>query len=48
MATKSAIKDVAQQKPASMNPNRLAKLVPDKIPDMKKFKLKDAIEYVPN
>ena len=27
--------------------NRLAKLVPDKIPDMKKFKLKDAIDYVP-
>ena len=27
--------------------NRLAKLVPDKIPDMKKFKLGDAIKYVP-
>ena len=48
MATKSAIKDVARvQKLPLSESNRLAKLVPDKIPDMKKFKLKDAIEYVP-
>ena len=48
MATKSAIKDVARvQKVPLAEANRLAKLVPDKIPDMKKFKLKDAIEYVP-
>ncbi len=48
MATKSAIKDVARvQKVPLSESNRLAKLVPDKIPDMKKFKLKDAIEYVP-
>ena len=44
MATKSAIKDVARvQKLPLSESNRLAKLVPDKIPDMKKFKLKDAI-----
>ena len=48
MATKSAIKDVARvEKVPLAESNRLAKLVPDKIPDMKKFKLKDAIEYVP-
>lgn len=48
MATKSAIKDVARvEKLPLAESNRLAKLVPDKIPDMKKFKLKDAIEYVP-
>ena len=48
MATKSAIKDVARvQKIPLAESNRLAKLVPDKIPDLKKFKLKDAIEYVP-
>ncbi|MBQ4162210.1 MAG: PHP domain-containing protein, partial [Parabacteroides sp.] len=48
MATKSAIKDVARvQKLPLPESNRLAKLVPDKIPDMKKFKLKDAINYVP-
>lgn len=48
MATKSAIKDVARvQKVPLTESNRLAKLVPDKIPDLKKFKLKDAIEYVP-
>lgn len=48
MATKSAIKDVARvQKLPLSESNRLAKLVPDKIPDMKKFKLKDAISYVP-
>lgn len=48
MATKSSIKDVARvEKVPLAEANRLAKLVPDKIPDMKKFKLKDAIEYVP-
>ena len=48
MATKSAIKDVGRvEKLPLSEANRLAKLVPDKIPDMKKFKLKDAIEYVP-
>ena len=48
MATKSAIKDGARvEKVPLAESNRLAKLVPDKIPDMKKFKLKDAIEYVP-
>lgn len=48
MATKSAIKDVARvQRLPLAESNRLAKLVPDKIPDLKKFKLKDAIQYVP-
>jgi DNA polymerase-3 subunit alpha len=48
MATKSAIKDVARvQKLPLAESNRLAKLVPDKIPDLKKFKLGDAIQYVP-
>ena len=48
MAMKSAIKDVARvQKLPLSESNRLAKLVPDKIPDMKKFKLGDAIRYVP-
>lgn len=48
MATKSAIKDVArvQQLPLAES-NRLAKLVPDRIPDKKKVTLKDAIEFVP-
>ena len=47
MATKSAIKDVARvQKLPLAESNRLAKLVPDKIPNMKKFKLGDAINYV--
>ena len=48
MATKSAIKDVARvEKLPLAESNRLAKLVPDKIPELKKFKLTDAIEYVP-
>jgi len=47
MATKSAIKDVARvQKLPLSESNRLAKLVPDKIPDVKKVSLKAAIEYV--
>lgn len=48
MATKSAIKDVARvQKLPLAESNRLAKLVPDRIPDKKKVTLKDAIAYVP-
>ncbi|MDR2956066.1 MAG: DNA polymerase III subunit alpha [Prevotella sp.] len=48
MATKSAIKDVARvQKLPLAESNRLAKFVPDRIPDKKKVTLKDAIEYVP-
>ncbi|NDV68151.1 DNA polymerase III subunit alpha [Dysgonomonas sp. 25] len=48
MATKSAIKDVARvQKLPLAESNRLAKYVPDRIPDKKKVTLKDAIEYVP-
>lgn len=47
MATKSAIKDVARvEKLPLAESNRLAKLVPDKIPDVKKVNLKAAIEYV--
>ncbi len=48
MATKSSIKDVARvQKLPLAESNRLTKLVPDKIPDVKKVNLKTAIEYVP-
>lgn len=48
MATKSAIKDVARvQKLPLSESNKLAKLVPDRIPDKKKVTLRDAIEYVP-
>ncbi|MDR1981849.1 MAG: DNA polymerase III subunit alpha [Tannerellaceae bacterium] len=48
MATKSAIKDVARVQRLSLSEsNRLAKLVPDKIPDVKKVSLKAAIDYVP-
>ncbi|MDR1403861.1 MAG: DNA polymerase III subunit alpha [Tannerellaceae bacterium] len=48
MATKSAIKDVARvQKLPLAESNRLAKLVPDKIPGVKKITLGTAIEYVP-
>ncbi|MDR1344157.1 MAG: DNA polymerase III subunit alpha [Tannerellaceae bacterium] len=48
MATKSAIKDVARvQKLPLAESNRLAKLVPDKIPEGKKLSLKTAIDYVP-
>jgi len=48
MATKSAIKDVARvQKLPLPESNRLAKLIPDKIPDVKKINLRAAIEYVP-
>lgn len=48
MATKSAIKDVARvEKLPLAESNRLAKLVPDKLPDVKKMSLKAAIEHVP-
>ncbi|MDH6356305.1 DNA polymerase III subunit alpha [Parabacteroides sp. PF5-9] len=48
MATKSAIKDVARvQKLPLAESNRLAKLVPDRIPDVKKISLKAAIAHVP-
>ncbi len=48
MATKSAIKDVARvQKLPLSESNRLAKFVPDKIPDVKKVSLTAAINYVP-
>ncbi|MDR2475625.1 MAG: DNA polymerase III subunit alpha [Bacteroidales bacterium] len=47
MAAKSSIKDVARiQKLPLTESNRLAKLVPDKIPE-KKLTLKNAIDYVP-
>lgn len=47
MATKMAIKDVARvQKLPLPESDRLAKLVPDRIPD-KKINLANAIEYVP-
>lgn len=47
MATKLAIKDVARvQKLPLSESDRLAKLIPDKIPD-KKMNLKNAIDYVP-
>jgi len=47
MAAKMAIKDIARvEKLPLSEANRLAKLVPDKIPDQK-LTLKNAIEYVP-
>ncbi|MDR3129296.1 MAG: DNA polymerase III subunit alpha [Tannerellaceae bacterium] len=47
MAAKSAIKDVARvQRLPLPESNRLAKLIPDKIPD-KEVNLRNAIEYVP-
>ncbi|MDR2138647.1 MAG: DNA polymerase III subunit alpha [Tannerella sp.] len=47
MAAKMAIKDVARvEKLPLSESNRLAKLIPDKIPD-RKLTLKNAIEYVP-
>ncbi len=48
MATKLAIKDVARvQKLPLAESDRLCKLVPDKIPDVKKLNLQAAIDYVP-
>ncbi|MFC2383503.1 MAG: DNA polymerase III subunit alpha, partial [Porphyromonas sp.] len=48
MAAKSAIKDVArvQRLPLSES-DRLTKLIPDKIPDVKNVSIKAAIEHVP-
>lgn len=48
MAAKMAVKDVARvQKLPLAESNRLAKLIPDKIPDVKKVNLQAAIDYVP-
>jgi len=48
MAAKSAIKDVARvQRLPLAESDRLSKLVPDKIPDVKKVNLKNAIKFVP-
>ena len=48
MATKSSIKDVARvHKLPLTESNRLAKLVPDRLPNVKKINLKTAIENVP-
>ena len=48
MATKLSVKDVARvQKLPLSESNRLAKLIPDKIPDTKKITLQAAIDYVP-
>jgi DNA polymerase III subunit alpha len=48
MAAKSAIKDVARvQRLPLAEADRLAKLIPDKIPDVKKVNLKNAISFVP-
>ncbi len=48
MATKSSIRDVARvHKLPLSESNRLAKLVPDRLPNGKKITLKSAIEHVP-
>jgi DNA polymerase III subunit alpha len=48
MAAKSAIKDVARvQRLPLAESERLAKLIPDRIPDVKKVNLKNAISFVP-
>ncbi len=48
MATKSSIKDVARvHKLPLTESNRLAKLIPDRLPNVKKINLKTAIEHVP-
>ena len=48
MATKSAIRDVARvHKLPLSESDRLAKLVPDRIPNVKKITLGEAIKYVP-
>lgn len=48
MAAKLALKDVARvQKLPLPESNRLAKLIPDKIPNVKKVNLTAAIDYVP-
>lgn len=48
MATKSSIKDVARvHKLPLSDADRLTKLIPDRIPNVKKVNLKEAIKYVP-
>ncbi|MDR1518491.1 MAG: DNA polymerase III subunit alpha [Dysgonamonadaceae bacterium] len=48
MATKSSIRDVARVHKLSLSESdRLAKLVPDRIPDVKKINLREAIKAVP-
>ncbi|MFV0397482.1 MAG: DNA polymerase III subunit alpha [Bacteroidales bacterium] len=48
MATKSALKDVARVRKLPLpESDRLTKLVPDKIPNVKKVNLREAIKYVP-
>lgn len=48
MATKSSIRDVARvHKLPLSESDRLAKLVPDRIPNVKKINLKEAIKFVP-
>ncbi|MDD4846022.1 MAG: DNA polymerase III subunit alpha, partial [Petrimonas sp.] len=48
MATKSSIRDVARvHKLPLAEADRLAKLVPDRIPNVKKINLREAIEHVP-
>ena len=48
MATKSSIRDVARvHKLPLAEADRLAKLVPDRIPNVKKINLKVAIEHIP-
>ncbi|WP_278833930.1 DNA polymerase III subunit alpha, partial [Porphyromonas cangingivalis] len=48
MASKSAIKDVARVVRLPLpDSNKLAKLIPDKLPDVKKVNIEAAIKYVP-
>lgn len=48
MASKSAIKDVARVVRLPLpDSNKLAKLIPDKLPDVKKVNIETAIKYVP-
>ena len=48
MATKSSIRDVARvHKLPLSESDRLAKLVPDRIPNVKKINLREAIKFVP-
>lgn len=48
MASKSAIKDVARVSNVSIaDSNRLSKLIPNRIPDVKKINIKTALKHVP-
>jgi DNA polymerase-3 subunit alpha len=48
MATKSALKDVARVERVPLSEaNRLAKLIPEKLPNLKRITLKDAIAHIP-